>query len=112
MLGRDSFVLEREDAGRFEEGMELLELKEIVQTRIYKHGALQGTAASRSKIPAAARALYYLVFGEYKLTEEDEGGRAYYWMDIQQLRECENVTEDELEEARQAFREAEDALAE
>ena len=92
--------------------MELLELKEIVQTRIYKHGALQGTAASRSKIPAAARALHYLVFGEYKLTEEDEGGRAYYWMDIQQLRECENVTEDELEEARQAFREAEDALAE
>ena len=101
-----------EDAGRFTEGMELLELKEIISSRIYKDGALQGTAASRSKVSAASRALHYLVFGEFKLTEEDEGGRAYYWMDINQLRECNNLDEEELDEARQAYREAEDALAE
>ena len=101
-----------EDAGVFEEGMELIELKEIVASRIYKSGALRGTVAARSKIPAASRALLYLIYGEFKLTEEDEGGRAYFWMNMEQLQDCENLEEEALEEARLAYRRAEDALVE
>ena len=101
---------EEDDGRRFEDGMLLIDLKEIVSTRIYDHGALRGVVASRSKVPSTARVLQFLVYGEYKLTEEDEGGRAYYWMDIQQLKASENVTDEALEEARRAYRAAEDAL--
>ena len=52
------------------------------------------------------------MYGYYKLGVGDEGSRGYFWMNKLQLQEAESVSEEALDEARRAYRAAEDALLE
>ena len=84
--------------------LELLELKEIVASKIFKEGSLQGVVARRSQISTEERTLRLLVYGKFKLGERDPGGFDYVWMTVDQILECENVTQEEVDQARMAWR--------
>ena len=83
--------------------LELLELKEIVASKIFKEGSLRGVIARRSQVSMEERTLRLLVYGKFKLGERDPGGFDYVWMTVEQILECENVTQEEVDDARMAW---------
>ena len=94
------------DGIEFGQGMELLKLKEFVASRVFGVGSLQGVVARRSQISEEQRALRFLVYGKFKLGEGDPGGYDYVWMTVLELLDCENVSEQEIDQVRLAWREA------
>ena len=50
----------------------------------------------------------FSVYGKFKLGERDPGGFDYVWMTVEQILECENVTQEEVDQARMTWRAAQD----
>ena len=99
------------DGREFTEEMELLELEMIAATRFFKAGALRGEVKNGNKVPADARVLYLLIYGKFLRDLDDEKGCwGHFWMTAEQLRAQEKISDDARKEARDAYRDAEDAL--
>ena len=91
--------------------MELLELEMIAGTRFFKAGALRGEVKNGNKVPTDARVLYLLIYGKFLRDLDDEKGCwGHFWMTAEQLRAQEKISDDARKEARDAYRDAEDAL--
>ena len=99
------------DGREFTEEMELLELEMIAATRFFKAGALRGEVKNGNKVPEDARVLYLLIYGKFLRDLDDEKGCwGHFWMTAEQLRAQEKISDDARKEARDAYRDAEDAL--
>ena len=100
------------DGAEFFEGKnELLKLKEIVSARHFAAGRLRGEVAASNKIPSEERMLYLLVYGKFmRDVDDEEGGRGYYWMTVEQLYSQEKISAEVIKEARDDFRARDDAL--
>ena len=99
------------DGREFTEEMELLELEMIAATRFFKAGALRGEVKNGNKVPTDARVLYLLIYGKFLRDLDDEKGCwGHFWMTAEQLRAQEKISDDARKEARDAYRDAEDAL--
>jgi len=100
------------DGAEFFEGKnELLKLKEIVASRHFAAGRLRGEVAASNKVPSEERMLYLLVYGKFmRDVDDEEGGRGYFYMTVEQLYSQEKISAEVIKEARDDFRARDDAL--
>ena len=99
------------DARIFSSEMKLKEAEYFAASRFYAAGALDGEVAAGNAVPDEERELQFLVYGMFLRSRADKKGSwGHFWMNMEQLLETEDITLEQLQGLREAYKEEEERL--